>query len=393
MHIRIIHQYFRTPDKGGGLRSYYIARELLDKGYRVSVITATNENKAHFENIGGIEVHYIPVYYTNHLSFYSRLHAFLRYVFLCVRKIRSLERADLNYVITTPLTTGVIAIYEKFRRKTPYIFEVGDLWPDAPIQLNVLKNPILKWLARGLEQRSYQGASALIGLSPPISDYLRNCKPSKTVLTITNFSNVQVRRNTKDPVLFRKELGIAPEAFLIAYAGTIGMANHLEYLVDFINTIPLDWPVHAVVMGDGARLPQIRAYAGGNGRITFLEKGGQQQVADLLTASNAVYISFYNVPVLNTGSPNKFFDAIAAGKLVILNFKGWLKSLVESENIGFYQDPGNPSLALDKLKEYIDNPEEFEGVGGRGMRMAETRYTPQIQLQPLIKLLQEIKKS
>ncbi len=387
MHIRIIHQYFRTPERGGGLRSFYIAKELMRRGYHVSVITATNEDKAHVENIEGIEVHYIPVYYTNHLKFYSRLHAFFRYVILCVRKISTLEKADLNYVITTPLTTGVIALYEKFRHSTPYLFEVGDLWPDAPIQLEVLKNPFLKVLARILERRSYKNARALIGLSPPISQYLKSRVPSGDVLTITNFSFLKPEKNKE---LVRKELGIKNGTFLIVYAGTIGMANHLEYLADFVGAIPETWPVEVIVMGEGARLENIKEYASSDRRITFMEKGGQAEVTSLLTAADAVYISFYNAPVLATGSPNKFFDAIAMGKLVILNFSGWLRDLIESEKIGFYQDPENPGAALQELRHYMDHPGELEAVKQRGITLAQQRYTPEIQLQPLIKLLQEI---
>jgi glycosyltransferase involved in cell wall biosynthesis len=49
-------------------------------------------------------------------------------------------------------------------------------------------------------------------------------------------------------------------------------------------------------------------------------------------------VSFNNeAPILASGSPNKFFDSLAAGVPIILNFEGWLKELVIKQKLGFYQ--------------------------------------------------------
>ena len=36
--ILYIHQYFRTPQQGGGIRSYHLAKGLVDAGYQVEMI-------------------------------------------------------------------------------------------------------------------------------------------------------------------------------------------------------------------------------------------------------------------------------------------------------------------------------------------------------------------
>ena len=52
-------------------------------------------------------------------------------------------------------------------------------------------------------------------------------------------------------------------------------------------------------------------------------------------------MSFNNeAPILGSGSPNKFFDSLAAGVPIILNFEGWLKELVTTKKLGIYQ-PSN----------------------------------------------------
>ena len=387
MHIRIFHQYFRTPENGGSLRSYFLAREFIRKGFEVSVITATNEKKARSEKYLGIEVHYLPVYYSNHLSFRSRLGAFTRYVWLAIRKNRELHPADLNYVISTPLTTGLIALSERIIRGTPYIFEIGDIWPEAPIQLNILRNPLTRQAARALEKLSYNNAKALIALSPSIKAYLLNQSEKFRVFTITNFCDRESLRCSADRDTIRKRYGFSKEDFIITYAGTIGMANHLEYLVDLAAAIPEELPVRVIIMGDGARKNAIRDYAKKinvkDTRLVFLEHGNRSEVACVLKISQAIYISFHRAEVLHTGCPNKFFDALDAGKLTIINFNDWLAEFIDKHNIGFSYDPSSPGEAVERLNNFIEHPELLEGVAERSRELAPT-FTTGSQMKKLI---------
>lgn len=45
MHILYIHQYFTTPEEGGGTRSYEFARRFVKKGHKVTMITGMNFKK------------------------------------------------------------------------------------------------------------------------------------------------------------------------------------------------------------------------------------------------------------------------------------------------------------------------------------------------------------
>ncbi|MEJ2006069.1 MAG: glycosyltransferase family 4 protein [Cyclobacteriaceae bacterium] len=394
MHIRIFHQYFRTPETGGSLRSYFIARELVRKGFEVSVITATNRSNAHTEELEGFRVHYLPVYYTNHLGFLSRIRAFLRFVNLAVNKSGLLGSADLNYVISTPLSTGLIGLYEKRFRATDYIFEVGDIWPEAPIQLNVLRNPILKIAARKLESLIYRNAWMLVGLSDDISKHISEKAGRNDVFTITNFSEGDSLSCSQPVSKIRASIGLKKQEFVIAYTGTLGRANHLEFLVDFAKVIPENLHVKIIIMGEGAREKQLKDYSAKmrmNERIQFIGSGDRSRVACILSAADAVYISFDQAPVLQTGCPNKLFDALALGKLVIINFGGWIDSLISANNIGFSYHPGEEKKAVKRLINYMD-PDILEGVKRRGRQLSES-YTAQNQLTELIHYLEKKKKA
>lgn len=393
MRILLVHQYYKTPGEGGAIRSYYIARHLAAAGHQVEVITAFNEKRYIVKQQGNISVHYLPVYYTNHLSFLSRIHAFYRFVRQAIRLIKKLQPADLNYVITTPLTTGIIALIAKRKFGTPYIFEVGDLWPDAPIALGVLKNPLLKKLAYQLERRSYAGAAALVALSPDIKAAISEKVPEKEVVVVTNMADTNFFQPQQKKASLVEQYAVQGK-FVISYAGTVGMANHLEYLLDVAEQVQLENSIHFIVAGSGARWEPVKRQAEQRQlhNISFIDFLDKEGVRDLLNISDAVFISFENVPVLATGSPNKLFDGLAAGKLIIINFGGWIKELIEQHQCGFSYPPQEPKVFVEMLQPFLkDNTALIKAQ--EGSRQLAEAFTPEVQLEKLTALITRLQRA
>lgn len=85
---------------------------------------------------------------------------------------------------------------------------------------------------------------------------------------------------------------------------------------------------------------------------------------------DASYVSYADYPSLWTGSPNKFFDGIAAGKLIILNFEGWIKDIVEEYGCGLYYDQHKPEEFWKKLEPYLNNSELLQKAQINSRRLA-----------------------
>ncbi|ELR72428.1 putative glycosyltransferase protein [Fulvivirga imtechensis AK7] len=390
MRIFIIHQYFKTPEEGGAIRSFYIAEWLAARGHEVEVITAYNEKHYRKKQIKGFHVHYLPVYYTNHLSFLSRIHAFYRFVRMSLSLFNKLPRPDLNYVITTPLTTGLIALYAKKRRGIPYVFEVGDLWPDAPIALGVLRNKLLKKLAYKLEKISYENASALIALSPDIKRAIEKKIPGREVAVITNMADTRLFSLEQKNSGLQEKFGVQ-NRFVIVYAGTVGLANHLEYLLD-IAALDKEHHLHFIVAGEGARWDAVRQEAEVRAlkNISFYSFMDKLGVNELMNIADAIFVSFKHVPVLSSGSPNKLFDGLAAGKLIIINFGGWVKSLIEQHKCGFSYPPGQPRSFFNKIEPYLADPGVLRKAQQNARGLAD-EFTPEKQLKELDKVIAGLK--
>lgn len=386
MKVLYIHQYFRTPDEGGCVRSYNLAKGLVAAGHDVTMITAHNERQGQ-QNIDGIKVHYLRVRYANQFGFIKRIIAYLRFVNLAKQKIAEIsspkKRFDLAYVMTTPLTTGLIALHVKEVYNLPYYFEVGDLWPEAPIKMGAIKNNLIKRVLYKFEKKCYFEAQRVVALSPAIRNYIEATCPDTNVYVLTNISDTKLFEPTLKIQTFSKE-----NPLKLAYIGAFGAANSLDYLVSAAKICQeRGIPVHFSMMGDGRDFKKIQRVAKKLPNMTVYPFGNIYKVRDLLEQQDAVYVSFKNLEILNTGSPNKFFDGLAAGKLIIVNFGGWVRSLIEKNKCGFHHDPLSPEEFARKINVFIKEPDLLYKYQKNSRKMAEKYYDIDLQVMKLQKIL------
>ncbi|MTI30594.1 glycosyltransferase family 4 protein, partial [Xanthovirga aplysinae] len=348
MHILYLHQYFKTPQEGGAIRSFYLAKGLVNNGYRVSMVSSHNENKYVQKNIEGIEVHYLPVYYDNKLGFYGRIYAFLKFIFLACQLIGKISKSDkVNkiYATSTPLTIGLVALWAKKIYKLTYFFEVRDLWPEAPIQLRFIRNPSLKKLLYGLESTIYNHADKIVALSPGIKQYIKRIVPEKEITLIPNMSDCEFFKQEEKQEALEVKYQVRNK-FVVSYFGAAGEVNHLEYVLDAAKQC-VKLPIHFLITAEGSELSRIKELAKSMKlkNLSFFPYKNKSGIKEVLNVTDAVYISFANFPILETNSPNKFFDGLSSGKLLIVNSKGWTKNIVINRNCGFYHNPNTESFS------------------------------------------------
>ncbi len=368
MRILFVHLHFKNPKSGGALRSFYLASELAKRGFEIEVVTA--HNLPNYEKVDneGVTIHYLPVSYDNAFGSMRRILSFVAFNRKAARLIRSLPRPDLLYCISTPLTVGLVGIRMKKELGIPFYFEVGDLWPEAPIQMNVIKNAFLKKRLYSMEEKIYRESSTVVALSPPIRDSILSRFPGVRVIMHPNMSDIDFFAEA----VHRRSSDILPSySIRLGYIGAIGRANHIEFMLEAARHIQeIDPRIGFVIMGEGSELERLQLHYQPVANIQFLPFSNKELVRETMTNLEAIYISYKDLPVLETGCPNKFFDAIAAGKLIILNFGGWLAELIEEHEIGFRYDPHNPEELYERLQPYVESPELLERVKNNATALA-----------------------
>jgi len=389
MRLIYIHQYFKTPAEGGPIRSYYLAKGLVDNGFEVDLITAHNQKQAIIKNVDGIKVHYLPISYDNAFGFKRRMLSYSRFMYKAADEAMRIKDADLCYATSTPLTIGLAAMKIKKRLNIPFFFEVRDLWPEAPLQMGALKNPWIRDYAVRLEHKIYQHAEKIIALSPGIADDIRRRQNGKEIRMIPNMSDVDFFRPEKKDKDLVEKFGAGSD-LVVSYFGAIGKANHLEFLLDSAESCQNNaLPVKFFVVGNGSEKERLDLMSKERrlDNIRFLPFMNKGELRELLNITDAAYISFANKPVMGTNSPNKFFDALASGKLVITNTNGWVRDLSEMHECGFYTNPTEPREFVNQIKPFIEEKDRLDTFQKNARKLGEEKFSRKQQVQELITAL------
>ena len=83
----------------------------------------------------------------------------------------------------------------------------------------------------------------------------------------------------------------------------------------------------------------------------------------LLSSATIVTSLFIDLPEMENNSANKFFDGLAAGKPLMLNYGGWQSKLIKKNNAGFNIPNDNPKKASDIINKYIFDKEKITRMG------------------------------
>jgi glycosyltransferase involved in cell wall biosynthesis len=369
MQILYLHQFFITRAGGGGTRSYEFARRFVERGHGVRMVTAGDGTRT----VDGIEVVGVRGGYSDYmqataLSNARRMLAFARFALGATLAAVRGPRPDVIYATSPPLTMALPALVAAARWRAPLVFEVRDLWPEAPIQMGALRNRLAQGLARSVECFVYSRSARLIALSPGIRAALPQGK-------------AELVPNSADLDLF--DPGAPSGPFLVSYFGAMGEANDLTAAVDAARLLP---EVRFVLMGDGKRREQLERCAPAN--VEF-RRGTKADVARLAAESTACLTLFKDVPVLATNSPNKLFDTFAAGRPAIVNMDGWMRELVEGNEAGLYVRAGDGRDLAEKVAWLRDNPEEAARMGRNARALAEREFSRDEMASRALAVLEE----
>ena len=381
--IRLVylHQHFKSRQEAGGTRSFEFARRLAASGeFDVHLVAAdTVGTRSREERMDGFTVHWVHEPYSNRMSFARRIRAFVGFAWKAGRRARAL-RPDLVFATSTPLTIILPAV-RAARRGVPIVFEVRDLWPEMPIAVGALRGRLAIRLARRLERFAYRRSARIVALSPGIRDgIVAMGVPAERVSVIPNAADLDLfaprpgmARAWRDS---HPEVGDRP---IVLYCGTLGLVNDVGYLVDIAAAAREIAPgIAFVVIGDGAERDSVRDRASALGLlgedVLLLPPVPKNEVPLAFAAATVSTSLFAPIPEMEANSANKFFDGLASGTPVAIDYGGWQQELLESHDAGVRIPSGDPVTAAGMLIELIGEPERLARLGRNARALAERDF-------------------
>lgn len=292
------------------------------------------------------------------------------------------------------MTIALPAVPAARKKKIPMVFEVRDLWPEMPIAMGALNNPLLRFAAHKLERWAYNNASAVVALSPGMkAGVVRTGYPAEKVAVIPNSSdNSEFAYNADAARQFRAERKWLGDRPLLVYTGTFGKVNGVGYMVELASALKARGSdVRILLVGDGAERNKVADAARQAGVLDenlFIENPlPKKAIPALLSAATMASALFIDLPEMRSNSANKFFDALASGTPVLLNYGGWMHDLVSAHECGLPMWQRSVADVAEELDTKMYDQVWLDKAGQAARKLAEEHFDRDLLASQLMTVL------
>jgi len=382
MKVLYIDQYFSTHEGVSGTRSYDLAVRLVESGHEVTVLTTTNRywmpeghsgGFVHRGRIDGIDVVALGVDYSSLMGRGRRSVSFALFALAGAAVGPFLPGPDVVFASSTPLSVGMPGALISMIRGRPMVFEVRDLWPEAPAALGQIRDGVVLRLLRMLERWIYSKSSRVVALSPGMAEGVRKAGvQSWRISQIPNLCNTELFG--ADDEMERDAAHYAAGRKVVLYAGAMGPANGLDALPDLAREVKAlgGDEVLFVLAGDGPCRPELERRAADESldNVEFMDPVPRRRMPELFGSCALTLTLFAENPILKTNSPNKLFDSLAAGKPSLVNMSGWTEDLLTAAGAGFRLPTEEPCRAAELLMELLKDDERLKSMGNAARELA-----------------------
>jgi len=375
-HVLWVNQFASLPKDGGGTRHFELGRELVRRGWRVTIIASDlhlhrrtytrrageNVRAAIAESVDGVDIQWVwaASYRVNN---WRRAWNWLSFSGSVGRICQSISRPDVVIGSSPQLFSASSARRVARRFSVPFVFEVRDLWPESLVAAGGRRGPaykVLDHLARNL----YRDADRILVLARGTQDYLieRGIAKDK-FLHIPNGVDIHLVK----PGINNQ---YTDDKFKLVYAGAHGPANGLEQILDAAERLRSFSNVRFLLVGDGPIKADLMAEADrrGLGNVEFQGAVSKERLVEIFLTAEAGLMTLRDTPLFSFGvSPNKLFDYLSAALPVICNVPGEVAQMLAESGGGLQVTDGSGAALAAGIRKFMSlSCDERRRMGAAG---------------------------
>jgi lipopolysaccharide/colanic/teichoic acid biosynthesis glycosyltransferase/glycosyltransferase involved in cell wall biosynthesis len=379
MKILFVTQWFEPEPSFKGL---LFIRELVARGHDVQVLTGFPNypgGKVYpgyrirpwmREEIEGIQILRVALYPSHNKSGLRRALNYVSFA-LSAAVIGSLliRKPDVMYVYHPPITVGFAASIIGFIRRTPFVLDVQDLWPDTVAASGMLSNsPVLRLLDK-LCNFVYRRARRITVLSPGFKQTLfdRGVPPEK-LSVIYNWCDEKAMRPQDGPVA---RLG-RPDRFSILFGGMMGFAQDIDSVLSAARICQTATPkAEFLFMGAGVDRPRLERIASEMQleNVRFFPPQPMHAMGAIFAGVDALLVHLKDKPLFRITIPSKTQAYLASGKPVLMAVRGDAADLIKRSQSGVVCEPSDPQSIADAVARLVETePAVLSAMGRNGSK-------------------------
>jgi glycosyltransferase involved in cell wall biosynthesis len=290
-----------------------------------------------------------------------------------------LPAPDVVIVSSLSLLTVLNGFLLRRHYKCRLVLEIRDIWPLTITEEGGFSrwNPLVLGLGF-IEKVGYRYADAIVGTMPNLGEHVAGVLgwPKTTHCIPMAVDEAALGLGEALPAKYI-ENHIPEGKFIVAHAGTIGITNALDTMLDCAEAMKDDPRVHFLVVGEGdLRAHYQRKYAH-LPNLSFGPRVPKQMVQAVLSHCDLLYFSVQVSTVWKYGqSLNKVIDYMLAGKPVVASYTGF-PSMINEADCGTYVPAGDIDALRREVQRFaVMDAAQREAIGRRGREwiLAHRRY-------------------
>ncbi len=382
-NIWIINEYAGSPYHGMEFRHYYLGKELVKSGHKVTIISSSYSHlfkhlpKQGRENIDGVNYLWLKTFNYGNSHDKRRVLKWFLFTFKCFFLPFMLKKP--NVIIVSPMAPFPILpawILSKIYR-AKLIYEVKDIWPLSIIELggHSPAHPLIR-LMSWCERLALTKSDTIVSNLQNYGEHIKDLGLKRDFEWISNGVDID-ELSQIEPLPKEIQMQVPNDKFIVGYTGTIGVANALDSFLEASKYIDSDEIVF-VVVGCGQEKERLMKLYKNSKNIIFIDSIAKKQVQSMLGLFDVCYIGLQKEKLFKYGvSPNKLFDYMFAEKPIVYAIDSGKSNIVQIANCGISVEAENPQAIADgimTLYKMSDDERAKMGQNGKEYVMEHFRY-------------------
>jgi colanic acid biosynthesis glycosyl transferase WcaI len=312
-----------------------LAQFLERRGHRIEVVTAPPHYPGWFvrqpyralaysrEMIGAIAVKRCPMLMKTSGGGLWRLLAPLTFAIAAAPMVvwRIMRfRPDVVMCVEPTLFSSPAAMIAAKLVGARTVLHVQDLEVDAAFAVGHIRGGLLRAAAVGLECRLLGGFDRIVTISKKMrAALLAKGLAAAKVEVLRNWIDLDAikPRSRKCDTVFRAELGIAKERFVVLYAGHVGVKQALDVVLEAARRLAAaDNSIHFVIAGDGPMKAVLQQRYGDLANVSYLPLQPAERLDELLSLAD-LHVLPQHQGAADLVLPSKLGGMLASGRLIV----------------------------------------------------------------------------
>jgi glycosyltransferase involved in cell wall biosynthesis len=346
--------------------------------------------------MAGIRVVRVKTYIAANRGTLRRMADFISFFFTGSAAGICQERHDVVVATSPQFFSAVAGWFIGLVRRTPFVFELGDIWPKSITAVGAMKKSLLLQLFEKLELFLYRQSACVIALTRSFKrDLISRHIPAEKIAVVINGVDLPryAPRDRDAEMAAEWNLG---DKFVIGYVGTHGMAHALSNVVAAAEVLKARGEDRIVFMlaGAGAERDMLieRAKASGvfDAQMRFLPMQPKEAMPRVWSLCDVALVHLKDSPTFAEVIPSKIFEAMGMGlPLLIAAPEGEATAIVRDDNAGLVVEAEQPEALADAAVKLLED-EALRRKLAEDSHAAAASHSREAQAQQFIDVLDEV---